>query len=76
MALGKFNLAIEDFNATLNVDNRNADGWAGLGLATKDRQPRESGELPARALVIDPNNSGRPFRREPPEGLILRLPEK
>ena len=31
--LGKYNLAMEDFNAALNVDNRNADGWAGLGVA-------------------------------------------
>ena len=25
-------MALEDFNAALNLNNRNADAWAGLGL--------------------------------------------
>ena len=32
MATGKFDAAIEDFNAALNVNADNSEAWAGLGL--------------------------------------------
>ena len=54
LALGKPDKAIEDFNAALNVDNRNADAWAGLGLAYEkqgDRARRRPAELPARLVA-------------------------
>ena len=33
IATGKYDAAIDDFNAALNVDPKNADAWAGLGVA-------------------------------------------
>ena len=32
MATGKYEPAIEDFNAALNVNANNSEAWAGLGL--------------------------------------------
>ena len=32
MATGKYDAAIEDFNAALNVNANNSEAWAGLGL--------------------------------------------
>ena len=57
IATGKFEAAIEDFNATLNVNNRNADAWAGLGLAYERMSNREKAiESYDRALVVEPNH--------------------
>jgi tetratricopeptide (TPR) repeat protein len=57
IALGKYDAAVEDFNATLNVDNRNGDAWAGLGLAYEKQGNRQkASESYQRALVVDPNN--------------------
>ena len=57
IAQGKYDKAIEDFNASLNVDNRNANGWAGLGMAYEKQGNRtKASESYQRALVIDPNN--------------------
>jgi tetratricopeptide (TPR) repeat protein len=55
--LGKFDAAVEDFNAALNVDNRNADAWAGLGLAYERQGNRaKAQESYGRALIVDPGN--------------------
>jgi len=55
--LGKYDLAIEDFNAALNVDNKNADAWAGLGFAyEKQGNKAKASESYGRALTADPNN--------------------
>jgi tetratricopeptide (TPR) repeat protein len=57
VAQGKYDKAIEDFNASLNVDNKNANGWAGLGMAYEKQGNRaKAAESYQRALVIDPNN--------------------
>ena len=57
IAVGKFDLAIEDFNAALNVDNHNADAWAGLGLAYERKGDRaKAQESYQRALVVDQSN--------------------
>ncbi|MDB5642952.1 MAG: Tetratricopeptide 2 repeat protein, partial [Hyphomicrobiales bacterium] len=57
IALNKYDAAIEDFNATLNVDNRSGDAWAGLGLAYERQGNRQKAtESYQRALVVDPNN--------------------
>ncbi|MCC2107642.1 MAG: tetratricopeptide repeat protein, partial [Hyphomicrobiales bacterium] len=57
LALGKYDKAIEDFNATLNVDNKNPNGWAGLGVAYEKQGNRvKAAESYQRALVLDPNN--------------------
>ena len=56
-ATGKFDQAIEDFNAALNVDNRNGDAWAGLGLAYERQGNKPKAvESYGRALVVDPAN--------------------
>ena len=50
--------AVSDFNAALNVDNKNADGWAGLGLAYERKGDRgQASENYNRALVLEPNNA-------------------
>jgi tetratricopeptide (TPR) repeat protein len=52
--LGKYDKAIEDFNAALNVDNRNADAWAGLGLAYEKKGDRQKAmENYQRALSLN-----------------------
>ena len=49
--------AIEDFNASLNVDNKNPNGWAGLGVAYEKQGNRQkAAESYQRALVIDSSN--------------------
>ena len=54
---GKYDQAIEDYNAALNVDNRNANAWAGLGLAYEKQGDRaKAAESFSRALVVDPAN--------------------
>ncbi len=66
IATGKSDRAVEDFNAALNVDNKNADAWAGLGLAyekmrqARPRRPRTTG---ARCRSIPPIPSPRMARR-------------
>jgi tetratricopeptide (TPR) repeat protein len=55
--VGKYDAAIEDFNATLNVDNRSDDAWAGLGLAYERQGNRAKAvESYQRALVVDTTN--------------------
>ena len=57
MATGKNDQAIEDFNAALNVDNKNADAWAGLGLAYERSGNRQkAAESYRRALALAPGN--------------------
>ena len=44
-------------NASLNIDSRNADGWAGLGLAFEKKGDKEQArENYQRALGTDPAN--------------------
>ncbi len=58
MQVGKYDQAIEDFNAGLNVDNKSAEGWAGLGLAYERKGDRaKAAENYQRALVVDSNNA-------------------
>ena len=55
--MAKYDAAIEDFNAALNVDNRNGDAWASLGLAYERQGNRQKAtESYQRALVVDPGN--------------------
>lgn len=57
-ALGKYDAALEDFTAALNVDNRNADAWAGRGFAQeKLGQRSEAQQAYQRALSLDGNNA-------------------
>ena len=57
-ALGKYDAALEDFTASLNVDNRNADAWAGRGFAyEKLGKKSEAAESYQRALSLDGNNA-------------------
>ncbi len=57
LALGKADKAIEDFNAALNVNNKDANAWAGLGLAYEKLGNRnKAAESYDRALAFDPNN--------------------
>ena len=56
-ALGKYDSALEDFTAALNVDNRNAAAWAGRGFAfEKQGKKTEASEAYQRALGLDGNN--------------------
>ena len=57
-ALGKYDAALEDFTAALNVDNRSADAWAGRGFAfEKLGKKTEASEAYQRALSLDGNNA-------------------
>jgi tetratricopeptide (TPR) repeat protein len=58
IATRQYDKAAEDFNAALNVNNKNADAWAWRGVAL-DRagKKQEAAESFARATAIDPNNS-------------------
>ena len=51
VATNQYDKAIEDFNAALNVDNRDADSWAWRGVAYERKGDKAAGgrELPARA---------------------------
>ena len=54
LALGKPDKAIEDFNAALNVNNKNAEAWALLGLAyEKKGDRRQASENYRRALSLN-----------------------
>lgn len=57
MAEGKYDAAIEDLNAALNVDTKNSEAWANLGLAyEKSNNAVKARESYARAKILDPNN--------------------
>lgn len=57
IAQGKYDPAIEDLNAALNVNTKNADGWALLGTAyEKSGNVAKAKESFGRAKLIDPNN--------------------
>ncbi|MGH6818720.1 MAG: tetratricopeptide repeat protein, partial [Methylovirgula sp.] len=57
LALNEPQKAIEDFNAALNVDSKNADAWAGLGLAYEKLGDRAKALANYQhALAFDPNN--------------------
>ena len=61
VATGKYDAAIEDFNAALNVNNHNADSWANLGVAyEKQGNKSKAVESYNRAMEVDPQN---PLRR-------------
>ena len=58
MATGKYDAAIEDFNAALNVNANNSDAWAGLGFCYEKLNDRAKAvESYQRAVVVDPGNS-------------------
>jgi Tfp pilus assembly protein PilF len=58
MATGKYQAAIEDFNAALNVDANNSDAWAGLGFCyEKLDNHAKAVESYQRAVQVDPNNA-------------------
>ena len=58
MATGKFQAAIDDFNAALNVDAYNSEAWAGLGFCYEKLDNRAKAvESYQRAVSVDPNNS-------------------
>jgi Flp pilus assembly protein TadD len=57
IATGKFQPAIEDFNAALNVDNKNGEAWAQRGVAFERMgNPKDANESYQKALIVDPNN--------------------
>ena len=52
----KYDAAIDDFNAALNVDSNNADAWAGLGYCYEKLNNRAKAvESYQRALQVNPN---------------------
>ncbi len=56
VALGKYDKAIEDFNAALNVNNKSAQAWAWLGLAyDKTGNKQKAQECYQRATQLDAN---------------------
>jgi Flp pilus assembly protein TadD len=56
--LGQYDKAIEDFNAALNVNNKNAGAWAMRGLAYEKAGKRaEARESYQRALSVDANSA-------------------
>ena len=58
MATGKYDAAIEDYDAALNVDVNNATAWANLGLAyEKSGNKPKALESYNRALQVDSTNS-------------------
>ena len=58
MATGKYEAAIEDFNAALNVNANNSEAWAGLGFCYEKLDNRAKAvESYQRAVLVDPNNS-------------------
>ena len=55
--MGQYDKAVEDFNAALNVNNKDADSWANRGLAyERSNRRQEAIESYTRATSIDPNN--------------------
>jgi tetratricopeptide (TPR) repeat protein len=58
VAVNQHDKAIEDFNAALNVDNRNAEAWAWRGVAQERLgQRQEAIESYQRALSIQNANA-------------------
>ena len=58
MRTGKYDAAIEDFNATLNVNANNTEAWAGLGFCyDKLNNKAKAVESYSRAIQVDPGNS-------------------
>ena len=56
-AQGKYDQSIEDYNAALNVDAKNAEAWAGLGVDYEKLGNRaKAQESYARAKTINPDN--------------------
>jgi tetratricopeptide (TPR) repeat protein len=57
MATGKYEAAIEDFNAALNVNANNSEAWGGLGLCyEKLNNHAKAVESYQRAVTVNPNN--------------------
>jgi len=57
MATGKFNEAVDDYDAALNVDSSDAGAWSGLGLAyEKLGNKAKAIESYNRAMLVDPSN--------------------
>ena len=57
LATGKYDAAIEDFNAALNVNANNADAWASLGIAyEKLGNKSKAVESYNRAMQVNPRN--------------------
>ncbi len=51
-------MALDDFNAALNVDNKNADAWAGRGVADeKLGHKTEAVESYQQAQTLDNGNA-------------------
>ncbi len=56
--VNKLDSALEDFNAALNINNRNADAWAGLGLVhEKMNNKAKAIEAYNTAIGIDANQA-------------------
>ena len=57
VATQQYDKAIEDFNAALNVNNRDADSWAWRGVAYERMGNRQMAqESYQRALAVDSGN--------------------
>ena len=55
LALGKYKEAFDDFNSSLQIDNKNAAAWTGRGLAQEGRGDRQKArESFQRALQLNP----------------------
>jgi Tfp pilus assembly protein PilF len=58
MAAGKYEAAIEDFNAALSVNSNNSDAWAGLGFCYEKLNNRpKAAESYQHAVSVNHNNS-------------------
>ena len=58
VATNQFDKAIEDFNAALNVNNKDAESWAWRGVALERQgKKREAAESFQRAMSVDPSNA-------------------
>ena len=58
MATGKYDAAIEDFNAALNVNANNSEAWTGLGVCyEKLNNHAKAVESYQRAVTVNPNDS-------------------
>ena len=68
-ALGKYDAAIEDFTAALNVDNRNAEAWAGRGFAYEKLGKKTGGRRePISARSASTATTPRPAPASPGSG--------
>jgi tetratricopeptide (TPR) repeat protein len=57
IATNQYDKAIEDYNAALNVNNKDATSWAYRGLAyEKSNRKKEAVESYQRAAQIEPGN--------------------